>query len=100
MSLVELDAAILFSGYPTIPDAMGLAGFEAGEGPRFHPLIPARLDVDKLPIPDPEDGLGYVMNACALSARTERRSAADRGFSGSLWTLATHMVEGGSKPSP
>ncbi len=31
-----LDAAILFSDIPTVPDAMGLGlYFEAGEGPRF-----------------------------------------------------------------
>lgn len=92
-----LDAAILFSDILTIPDAMGLGlYFEAGEGPRFERPITCRADVDKLPIPDPEQELEYVMNA----VRTIRRNLAGEvpliGFSGSPWTLATYMVEGGS----
>ena len=92
-----LDAAILFSDILTIPDAMGLGlYFETGEGPRFQSPITCRADVEKLPIPDPEQELGYVMNA----VRTIRRELAGAvpliGFSGSPWTLATYMVEGGS----
>jgi uroporphyrinogen decarboxylase len=52
--------------------------------------------VDKLPIPDPEGELKYVMDA----VRTIRAELNGRvpliGFSGSPWTLATYMVEGGS----
>ena len=53
-------------------------------------------DIEALPIPDPEKDLGYVMDA----VRTIRRELNGRvpliGFSGSPWTLATYMVEGGS----
>ncbi|KAA5965397.1 MULTISPECIES: uroporphyrinogen decarboxylase [unclassified Pantoea] len=92
-----LDAAILFSDILTIPDAMGLGlYFETGEGPRFSNPVTCRADVDRLPVPDPEMELGYVMNA----VRTIRRNLNDEvpliGFSGSPWTLATYMVEGGS----
>ncbi|KHT11638.1 MULTISPECIES: uroporphyrinogen decarboxylase [Pectobacterium] len=92
-----LDAAILFSDILTIPDAMGLGlYFEAGEGPRFHSPITSHADVVNLPVPDPEQELGYVMNA----VRTIRKNLAGEvpliGFSGSPWTLATYMVEGGS----
>ncbi len=92
-----LDAAILFSDILTIPDAMGLGlRFEAGEGPVFdHPLRDEKA-IRALGVPDPEDELGYVMNA----VRTIRRDLAGRvpliGFTGSPWTLATYMVEGGS----
>ena len=92
-----LDAAILFSDILTVPDAMGLGlYFETGEGPRFRKYVRTQADVDALPIPDPEKDLGYVMNA----VRTIRRELNGRvpliGFSGSPWTLATYMVEGGS----
>ncbi|MCQ4346339.1 uroporphyrinogen decarboxylase [Pseudomonas stutzeri] len=92
-----LDAAILFSDILTIPDAMGLGlYFESGEGPRFKKRIDGMADIDALPIPDPEKDLGYVMDA----VRTIRRELNGRvpliGFSGSPWTLATYMVEGGS----
>lgn len=92
-----LDAAILFSDILTIPDAMGLGlYFETGEGPKFTNPITCKADVDKIGIPDPEDELGYVMNA----VRTIRKALAGKvpliGFSGSPWTLATYMIEGGS----
>jgi uroporphyrinogen decarboxylase len=54
------------------------------------------VDIEALPIPDPEQDLGYVMEA----VRTIRRELNGRvpliGFTGSPWTLATYMVEGGS----
>ncbi len=92
-----LDAAILFSDILTIPDAMGLGlRFAAGEGPVFDNPVRSAADVARLPIPDPEGELGYVMDA----VRTIRRALDGRvpliGFSGSPWTLATYMVEGGS----
>ena len=92
-----LDAAILFSDILTIPDAMGLGlYFETGEGPRFRKSIDSEADILALPVPDPEKDLGYVMDA----VRTIRRELNGRvpliGFSGSPWTLATYMVEGGS----
>ena len=92
-----LDAAILFSDILTIPDAMGLGlYFETGEGPRFTSPIRSKADVDKLPIPDPEGELGYVMNAVRTIRRELKGEVPLIGFSGSPWTLATYMVEGGS----
>lgn len=92
-----LDAAILFSDILTIPDAMGLGlYFETGEGPKFKKTVRSAQEVDALPIPDSEKDLGYVMDA----VKTIRRELNGRvpliGFSGSPWTLATYMVEGGS----
>lgn len=92
-----LDAAILFSDILTIPDAMGLGlYFEQGEGPRFqHPIRDANA-VQQLGIPDPEDDLGYVMRAVSTIRRELKGEVPLIGFSGSPWTLATYMVEGGS----
>ncbi|MCH8502555.1 MAG: uroporphyrinogen decarboxylase [Aliidiomarina sp.] len=92
-----LDAAILFSDILTIPDAMGLGlYFEQGEGPRFkHPIRDAKA-VAALPVPDPEDELGYVMNAVKTIRKALNGDVPLIGFSGSPWTLATYMVEGGS----
>ncbi|MFS2224387.1 uroporphyrinogen decarboxylase [Pantoea sp. B65] len=92
-----LDAAILFSDILTIPDAMGLGlYFETGEGPRFSAPITCRADVEKLPVPDPERELGYVMNAVRTIRKNLNGAVPLIGFSGSPWTLATYMVEGGS----
>jgi len=92
-----LDAAILFSDILTVPDAMGLGlYFEEGEGPRFERPVQDEAAVKALGLPDMETDLGYVMDA----VRTIRRELDGRvpliGFSGSPWTLATYMVEGGS----
>jgi len=92
-----LDAAILFSDILTVPDAMGLGlYFEEGEGPRFERPVRDAAAVKALGVPDMEQDLGYVMDA----VRTIRRELDGRvpliGFSGSPWTLAPYMVEGGS----
>lgn len=91
-----LDAAILFSDILTVPDAMGLGlYFTTGEGPRFQRPVQDEAAVNALGLPDMEEDLGYVMEA----VRTIRRELNGRvpliGFSGSPWTLATYMVEGG-----
>jgi uroporphyrinogen decarboxylase len=91
-----LDAAILFSDILTVPDAMGLGLYFAdGEGPKFERPVRTEADVAKLAAPDPELALGYVMDA----VREIRKALANRipliGFSGSPYTLACYMVEGG-----
>lgn len=92
-----LDAAILFSDILTIPDALGLGlYFETGEGPKFKKTVRTQEDINSLRRIKAVDDLSYVMNA----VKTIRRELNGRvpliGFSGSPWTLATYMVEGGS----
>lgn len=92
-----LDAAILFSDILTIPDAMGLGlYFETGEGPRFRKTVRNAADVEALPVPDPQQDLGYVMDAVSTIRKELNGRVPLIGFSGSPWTLATYMVEGGS----
>lgn len=93
----DLDAAIIFSDILTIPDAMGLGlYFEQGEGPRFERPILQASDIENLPIPDPEMELGYVMDAIRTTRGELQGKVPLIGFSGSPWTLATYMIEGGS----
>lgn len=92
-----LDAAILFSDILTIPDAMGLGlYFETGEGPRFKKVVNTEADVDAIPAITPEDDLAYVMDAVKIIRSELNGRVPLIGFSGSPWTLATYMVEGGS----
>jgi len=92
-----LDAAILFSDILTIPDAMGLGlYFEEGEGPRFRHPVTDETAINKLFVPDPADELRYVTDAVSLIRRELDGQVPLIGFSGSPWTLATYMVEGGS----
>ena len=92
----DLDAAILFSDILTIPDAMDLGlYFSAGEGPRFERPVRSDADVNRLFVPDPSERLRYVTDAVTL-IRNELDGAVPLiGFSGSPWTLATYMIEGG-----
>lgn len=92
-----LDAAILFSDILTIPDAMGLGlYFAEGEGPKFKKVIRTFSDVEQLQHPDPASSLSYVMDAVSLIRKNLNGDVPLIGFSGSPWTLATYMVEGGS----
>lgn len=93
----ELDAAILFSDILTIPDAMGL-GLQLIEqqGPRFDRTVRTSSDIKKLPSLDPDTDLDYVMAAIRLIKSELNDSAPLIGFTGSPWTLATYMIEGGS----
>ena len=91
-----LDAAILFSDILTVPDAMGLGlYFAEGEGPKFERPVRTEADVARLAAPDPELSLTYVLDG----VREIRKALANRipliGFSGSPFTLACYMVEGG-----
>ncbi|MBI3171432.1 MAG: uroporphyrinogen decarboxylase, partial [Hydrocarboniphaga effusa] len=91
-----LDAAILFSDILTIPDAMGLGlHFVEGEGPRFHNPVQTAAAIRKLAVPDPETELRYVMDAVRAIRAALHGSVPLIGFSGSPWTLASYMVEGG-----
>ncbi len=91
-----LDAAILFSDILTVPDAMGLGLYFAdGEGPKFERPVRTAEDVAKLAVPDMETELRYVMDAVRVIRRELDGSVPLIGFSGSPWTLACYMVEGG-----
>ncbi|MEM1187026.1 MAG: uroporphyrinogen decarboxylase [Pseudomonadota bacterium] len=92
-----MDAAILFSDILTVPDALGLGlYFETGEGPRFRKTVRSASDVAGLNKIKADDDLSYVMNAVRTIRSALGGSVPLIGFSGSPWTLATYMVEGGS----
>ena len=92
-----LDAAILFSDILTIPDAMGLGlYFETGEGPKFRKTTRSKEEIEALEVVNTERDLDYVV-AAVKKIRAELNGRVPLiGFSGSPWTLATYMVEGGS----
>jgi uroporphyrinogen decarboxylase len=91
-----LDAAILFSDILTVPDAMGLGlRFAEGEGPQFDHPVRSAADVARLGVPDIGKELRYVTDAVTLIRRELGGRVPLIGFSGSPWTLACYMVEGG-----
>jgi len=92
----DLDAAILFSDILTVPDAMGLGlYFVEGEGPKFERPVRSAAEIAKLAVPDMGSELRYVMDAVSVIRRELDGRVPLIGFSGSPWTLACYMVEGG-----
>jgi uroporphyrinogen decarboxylase len=92
-----LDAAILFSDILTVPDALGLGlYFEAGEGPKFKKTIRTEKDIANLPKINVAADLDYVLKAVSSIRQALNGQVPLIGFSGSPWTLATYMIEGGS----
>lgn len=93
----DLDAAILFSDILTIPDAMGLElDFLPGEGPCFNNPIRSSKDIEQLIQPDPQTHLSYVLDTIHLVKEQLAGKRPLIGFSGSPWTLACYMLEGGA----
>ncbi len=91
----RLDAAILFSDILTVPDAMGLGlSFAQGEGPKFEKVVRDEAAVAALAVPDMHK-LQYVFDAVGSIRKALNNRVPLIGFSGSPWTLACYMVEGG-----
>jgi uroporphyrinogen decarboxylase len=89
------DAAILFSDILITLPPMGLEVAFPESGPKIATPVRTAAAIDALVVPDPEQELGYVMEAI----RQIRRGLADRvpliGFAGAPLTMATYAVEGG-----
>jgi uroporphyrinogen decarboxylase len=90
-----LDAAIIFSDILTVPDAMGLGlYFVEGEGPKFERPLREERDIAAIAPPD-LDKLRYVFDAISLTRKELHGRVPLIGFSGSPFTLACYMIEGG-----
>ncbi len=97
IDILNVDAAILFSDILIPCEAMGQGlDFHEGKGPILGPAIRDTDTVSKLSVPDPEEKMGFVMDAIRLL----RKELADRvpliGFAGAPFTTATYMIEGGT----
>lgn len=91
----KLDAAILFSDILTVPDAMGLGlYFAEGEGPKFQRTVRTESEVNALPVADMAQ-LKYVFDAVSQIRGALNGRVPLIGFSGSPFTLACYMIEGG-----
>lgn len=90
------DAAIVFSDILVIPEALGMHyRFAEGNGVTMQFRVRSVRDFSRLdPVAAVADRLQYVADAIRI-VRRELPANALLGFSGSPWTLAHYMVEGG-----
>ena len=97
LSVVDVDTVILFSDILTTVEPMGMPlAYDEAKGPSFISPVRSQADVDRLIVPDPEDGLSFVMEAARIVARELDGKLPDIGFAGAPFTMATYMVEGGA----
>src|ERR1700733_10455738 len=91
------DAAILFSDILVIPEAMGQPyRFRETGGIEMDFKVQSAADIEKLSVEHVCEKLNYVAAALKILRAELGEQTALIGFSGSPWTLATFMMEGGS----
>ena len=91
------DAAVLFSDILVIPEAMGQPyRFRETGGIEMDFKIQSADDVEKLSVAQVCEKLNYIAAALKILRAELGDQTALIGFSGSPWTLATFMMEGGS----
>ena len=99
VDILNVDAAIIFSDILVVPEAMGLP-YEMVEkrGPWFPEVIKSKADVQKLRVADPDEGLGYVLEAIRVTKKALNGRVPLIGFAGAPFTIFCYMTEGhGSK---
>jgi len=88
------DAAIHMSDllYPT--QGMGLKIEQSFGGPQVPNPIRTKADVDKLSVPDPEEGMPVWMDALRMAKKELEGRVPIIGWIGSPYNMASFMVEG------
>ncbi len=91
------DAAVMFSDILVIPEAMGQGyTFREEGGIQMDFAISSQQDVERLCESGVVERLDYVAQAIGQIGRELAGQTALLGFTGSPWTLANYMMEGGS----
>ncbi len=89
------DGAILFSDILVIPDALGVkVEFVKNEGPKLQKVLNEK-SLLSLNLNNIENHLERVFETIDLTKSKLDENTTLIGFSGSPWTIATYMVEGG-----
>jgi uroporphyrinogen decarboxylase len=95
-----VDAAIIFADILLILEPMGMhLEFVTGDGPVLHNPLRDVTDVERLREIDPEESLGFVMQAITTTRKQLKPHIPLIGFAGAPFTLASYMLEGGASRS-
>ena len=97
---IEVDAAILFSDLLLPLEPMGIPfDFVRGEGPQIERPLRAAGDLDAVRRFDPQEKLGFVLEAIRQIKRELGGRVPLIGFAGAPFTLASYAIEGGHSTS-
>jgi uroporphyrinogen decarboxylase len=97
VDILGVDAAILFSDILIITEPMGMRlEFSEKEGPVLSEPVRSKAAVERLIIPDIEEDLPFVLDTIKILRKELENKVPLIGFSGSPFTLATYMIEGGT----
>lgn len=92
-----LDAGIIFADILTPLIGMGVnLEFKKGEGPIIDNPIRNAADVARLRVPEPEENVGYTLDAIRLVVRELNGKTPLIGFCGAPFTLSSYLIEGQS----
>jgi uroporphyrinogen decarboxylase len=96
ITLLDVDAAILFSDILVIAESLGLSvEFPDQGGPRIVPRVESREQVDAMPVLDVKTTLGFVFETIGLVR--EKLTVPLIGFCGGPFTVATYFIGSTSK---
>ncbi|MFN8576038.1 MAG: uroporphyrinogen decarboxylase [Candidatus Sericytochromatia bacterium] len=96
IDIIGMDAGIIFSDILVPVEAMGIkVTFEKDHGPKLHNPVRNIQDINNLIVPEPEEKMPFVAESIKLFRESLKDEIPVLGFSGSPWTLASYMIEGG-----
>lgn len=96
IDIIGMDAGIIFSDILVPVEAMGIkVTFEKDHGPKLHNPVRTVEDINNLIVPDPDEKMPFVAESIKLFRESLNDEIPVLGFSGSPWTLASYMIEGG-----
>ena len=90
-----VDAAVMFADIMLPLEPMGVElEIQPDIGPIIHNPIRGAADVDRLRLFEPDEGVGFVMEAIRIVRAQLDGQRAVIGFSGAPFTLACYLIEG------